>query len=342
MPPRASLTTPPAPLRSSLPVSQSASSTSSFVSPLTRSPTPLQTPPPFASRGWNPVRRRSFAEVAALPRRFMAGAQPPLAGQGPGQPPMGATRPPFLAPGLRPIAPIGQAPRQLFPPQQQLVHPRAPAQHVQPPPFRPPAYAYPPPDVLPGGQFVGQQQQQQPGFVPAVQKAATYAPGANPKPKKNKKKRAAQPAVQTPIGQGQPPQGLVGAQQAVQVPHGQGTQGSEYFQQGQYFSQYIPQQAGVSVSIPQSHGFVQQAIGVKLPAISLWNGFAAGTFPKAVCHPLDVVKKRFQEDGLNNNIPTTVHRSKADCPVPEEMVTVSVEGSVLDRIAKIMSYLRLG
>ncbi|KAM0911119.1 hypothetical protein ACQ4PT_013710 [Festuca glaucescens] len=305
MPPRASLTTPPAPLRSSLPVSQSASSTSSFVSPLTRSPTPLQTPPPFASRGWNPVRRRSFAEVAALPRRFMAGAQPPLAGQGPGQPPMGATRPPFLAPGLRPIAPIGQAPRQLFPPQQQLVHPRAPAQHVQPPPFRPPAYAYPPPDVLPGGQFVGQQQQQQPGFVPAVQKAATYAPGANPKPKKNKKKRAAQPAVQTPIGQGQPPQGLVGAQQAVQVPHG-------------------------------------QAIGVKLPAISLWNGFAAGTFPKAVCHPLDVVKKRFQEDGLNNNIPTTVHRSKADCPVPEEMVTVSVEGSVLDRIAKIMSYLRLG
>ncbi|XP_047084983.1 suppressor of mec-8 and unc-52 protein homolog 2-like [Lolium rigidum] len=48
------------------------------------------------------------------------------------------------------------------------------------------------------------------------------------------------------------------------------------------------------------------------------------------------------EDGLNNDIPTTVHRSKADCPVPEEMVTVSVDGSVLDRIAKIMSYLRLG
>ncbi|KAJ4842241.1 Smu-2 suppressor of mec-8 and unc-52 protein [Turnera subulata] len=48
------------------------------------------------------------------------------------------------------------------------------------------------------------------------------------------------------------------------------------------------------------------------------------------------------EGGYHNDIPTTLHRSKADCPVPEEMVTVSVDGSVLDRIAKIMSYLRLG
>ncbi|KAH6818406.1 RED family protein [Perilla frutescens var. frutescens] len=48
------------------------------------------------------------------------------------------------------------------------------------------------------------------------------------------------------------------------------------------------------------------------------------------------------ESGFSHDIPTTVHRSKADCPVPEEMVTVSVDGSVLDRIAKIMSYLRLG
>ncbi|XP_020101197.1 suppressor of mec-8 and unc-52 protein homolog 2 [Ananas comosus] len=47
------------------------------------------------------------------------------------------------------------------------------------------------------------------------------------------------------------------------------------------------------------------------------------------------------EDGYND-IPTTIHRSKADCPVQEDMVTVSVDGSVLDRIAKIMSYLRLG
>ncbi|XP_031382592.1 suppressor of mec-8 and unc-52 protein homolog 2 [Punica granatum] len=47
-------------------------------------------------------------------------------------------------------------------------------------------------------------------------------------------------------------------------------------------------------------------------------------------------------NGYSNDIPTTLHRSKADCPLPEEMVSVSVDGSVLDRIAKIMSYLRLG
>ncbi|XP_020406217.1 suppressor of mec-8 and unc-52 protein homolog 2 isoform X2 [Zea mays] len=48
------------------------------------------------------------------------------------------------------------------------------------------------------------------------------------------------------------------------------------------------------------------------------------------------------EEVVTNDIPTTLHRSKADCPVQEEMVTVSVDGSVLDRIAKIMTYLRLG
>ncbi|PPD84620.1 hypothetical protein GOBAR_DD18446 [Gossypium barbadense] len=48
------------------------------------------------------------------------------------------------------------------------------------------------------------------------------------------------------------------------------------------------------------------------------------------------------EGGYSNDIPTTLHRSKADCPVPDEMVTVNVDGSVLDRIAKILSYLRLG
>ncbi|CAL1390139.1 unnamed protein product [Linum trigynum] len=48
------------------------------------------------------------------------------------------------------------------------------------------------------------------------------------------------------------------------------------------------------------------------------------------------------EGGYYHDIPTTLQRSKADCPVPEEMVTVNVDGSVLDRIAKIMSYLRLG
>ncbi|KAL2941780.1 Suppressor of mec-8 and unc-52 protein-like protein 2 [Bienertia sinuspersici] len=48
------------------------------------------------------------------------------------------------------------------------------------------------------------------------------------------------------------------------------------------------------------------------------------------------------ENVYSHDIPTTLHRSKADCPVPEEMVTVNVDGSVLDRIAKLMSYLRLG
>ncbi|KAJ3681050.1 hypothetical protein LUZ60_015539 [Juncus effusus] len=48
------------------------------------------------------------------------------------------------------------------------------------------------------------------------------------------------------------------------------------------------------------------------------------------------------EDGFTHDIPTTLHRSKADCPNVEDMVSVSVDGSVLDRIAKIMSYLRLG
>lgn len=79
----------------------------------------------------------------------------------------------------------------------------------------------------------------------------------------------------------------------------------------------------------------------------------------------------WQETGFSHDIPTTLQRSKADCPVPEvllssitfatilyivsyatwilcasyntqEMITVSVDGSVLDQIAKIMSYLRLG
>ncbi|XP_039114418.1 suppressor of mec-8 and unc-52 protein homolog 2 isoform X1 [Dioscorea cayenensis subsp. rotundata] len=48
------------------------------------------------------------------------------------------------------------------------------------------------------------------------------------------------------------------------------------------------------------------------------------------------------DTGFSHDIPTTLHRSKADCPIPEEMVTVSVDGSVLERISKIMSYLRLG
>ncbi|KAI5064939.1 hypothetical protein GOP47_0019634 [Adiantum capillus-veneris] len=48
------------------------------------------------------------------------------------------------------------------------------------------------------------------------------------------------------------------------------------------------------------------------------------------------------DEEFSHDIPTTLHRSKADCPAPQEMVTVSVDSSVLDRIAKIMTYLRLG
>ncbi|XP_074321036.1 suppressor of mec-8 and unc-52 protein homolog 2 isoform X1 [Silene latifolia] len=48
------------------------------------------------------------------------------------------------------------------------------------------------------------------------------------------------------------------------------------------------------------------------------------------------------ENVYSHDIPTVLHRSKADCPVPEETVTVNVDGSVLERIGKIMSYLRLG
>lgn len=59
-------------------------------------------------------------------------------------------------------------------------------------------------------------------------------------------------------------------------------------------------------------------------------------------HQLSFRTATAKDSGYSNDIPTTLHRSKADCPVLEEMVTVSVDGSVLDRIAKIMSYLRLG
>ncbi|KAG6551798.1 hypothetical protein Mapa_006615 [Marchantia paleacea] len=48
------------------------------------------------------------------------------------------------------------------------------------------------------------------------------------------------------------------------------------------------------------------------------------------------------DEEFSHDIPTTVHRSKADCPSPQETVTVGVDGTVLERIAKIMAYLRLG
>ncbi|KAL5716054.1 Smu-2 suppressor of mec-8 and unc-52 protein [Ranunculus cassubicifolius] len=48
------------------------------------------------------------------------------------------------------------------------------------------------------------------------------------------------------------------------------------------------------------------------------------------------------EDVFSHDIPTTLHRSKDDCPVLEEAVTVSVDHTVLQNIVKIMTYLRLG
>ncbi|KAI3857869.1 hypothetical protein MKX03_004971 [Papaver bracteatum] len=46
------------------------------------------------------------------------------------------------------------------------------------------------------------------------------------------------------------------------------------------------------------------------------------------------------EENLSHDILTIIHRSKDDCSDLEELV--SVDGSVLERISKIMSYLRLG
>ncbi|GBG86270.1 hypothetical protein CBR_g41264 [Chara braunii] len=48
------------------------------------------------------------------------------------------------------------------------------------------------------------------------------------------------------------------------------------------------------------------------------------------------------DEEFAHEIPTTVHRSKADCPPPQETLVAGVDRMVLDRISKIMSYLRLG
>ncbi|XP_050366974.1 suppressor of mec-8 and unc-52 protein homolog 2 isoform X2 [Argentina anserina] len=48
------------------------------------------------------------------------------------------------------------------------------------------------------------------------------------------------------------------------------------------------------------------------------------------------------EGGYTHDIPTTLHRSKADCPQPEEMATVSFDGAVLEKVSASMSYLRVG
>eukprot|EP00898_Chlorokybus_atmophyticus_P006212 jgi/Chlat1/6592/Chrsp46S06088 len=48
------------------------------------------------------------------------------------------------------------------------------------------------------------------------------------------------------------------------------------------------------------------------------------------------------EEDAGHDIPTTVHRSKTDCPAPEDRITAGIDAAVLDRLAKIMSYLRMG
>ncbi|XP_024545885.1 suppressor of mec-8 and unc-52 protein homolog 2 [Selaginella moellendorffii] len=50
----------------------------------------------------------------------------------------------------------------------------------------------------------------------------------------------------------------------------------------------------------------------------------------------------FDMEEMTHHIPTIVYRSKDDCPTPEEFVTVGVDMVVLDRISKIMAYLKLG
>ncbi|GAX78797.1 hypothetical protein CEUSTIGMA_g6234.t1 [Chlamydomonas eustigma] len=46
------------------------------------------------------------------------------------------------------------------------------------------------------------------------------------------------------------------------------------------------------------------------------------------------------EEGPDMEIPTTLRRSKADCPLAVESVFASLEGQVLERIVKIMSYVK--
>ncbi|KAK9948162.1 hypothetical protein M0R45_003750 [Rubus argutus] len=41
------------------------------------------------------------------------------------------------------------------------------------------------------------------------------------------------------------------------------------------------------------------------------------------------------EGGYTHDIPTTLHRSKADCPQPEEMATVSFDGAVLEKLLQV-------
>ncbi|CAI5954777.1 unnamed protein product [Closterium sp. NIES-65] len=48
------------------------------------------------------------------------------------------------------------------------------------------------------------------------------------------------------------------------------------------------------------------------------------------------------DDEFRNEIPTTVHRSKADCPAPQDLISAAQDAPVLDRVTHVISYLRLG
>lgn len=47
------------------------------------------------------------------------------------------------------------------------------------------------------------------------------------------------------------------------------------------------------------------------------------------------------EEVVDRDIPTTVHRSKADCPAPVEAIFASCDAQVIERIVKIMSYMKV-
>jgi IK cytokine len=46
-------------------------------------------------------------------------------------------------------------------------------------------------------------------------------------------------------------------------------------------------------------------------------------------------------EGGDTDIPTTLRRSKADCPPPQECRFAGTDGAVLERISKILSYIKV-
>jgi hypothetical protein len=153
-------------------------------------------------------------------------------------------------------------------------------------PYRPPVYGYfQPGSFLAGSLRVGRSStwgvrwgsSKGLGSAVSLQQPVAFGPGVNPKPKKNKKKRPGQQVIQPFSAQGQSHHSLVGDQQ-VQVALGQGSHGQELFNQGNYMSQFVPQQPGVAVSIPQSHGFVQH--GQFMPQFLTQQSVAPSPIPQ--------------------------------------------------------------